>query len=351
MKTWKLLKNQPELWEQYFIREKLIKSVRSFFEEKQFHEVETPLLVGSLPAESHLEVFQTSLLDRNRNAQNAYLLTSPEVPLKKLLVAGIGNCYSLTHSFRNMETQSNLHNPEFTMLEWYHVGVHYETVMEDCEQLVKHIAQDIKGSLQFDYQGETIDLSQQWEHLSISEAFRRYAQVDFNAFFTFEEAKRIATSKGYFVEGETTWEQLYNQIFLNEIEPHLGKTRPTILYEFPSSMAALAKHKEEDPRYALRFEWYINGLELGDCYEELTNAEEQKKRFDEEIEYIRKKGNTLYSYDNDFIDALLEGMPETSGIAVGLDRLIMLFANTTSITDTMFFPVKDLFDLGHSDRL
>lgn len=351
MKTWKLLKNHPELWEQYFVRENVIKLVRSFFDTNHYHEVETPLLVGSLPAESHLEIFQTFLLDRNRNAHESYLLTSPEVPLKKLLVAGIGNCYSITHSFRNMETQSNVHNPEFTMLEWYHVGVHYEAVMDECEMLIAYIAQAIKGSLIFEYQGNTIDVSQPWERLTIAESFQRYANINFDEFFEMETAKRIAIRKGYNVEDNTTWEQLFNQIFLNEIEPLLGKTRPTILYEFPSNMAALAKHKETDPRYSLRFECYIGGLEIGDCYEELIDAEEQQVRFDEETELIIKKGYTRYPYDKDFIEALSEGMPESSGIAIGLDRLIMLFANTSSIADTMFFPAKDLFDLDHSDGL
>ena len=131
MKTWRRLRENPALFERYFVRERVLKSIRNFFEKEKFHEVETPILVAHPPAESYLDVFETNLLNRHRKATKAYLTTSPEVPLKKLLVAGIGNCYSLTKSFRNMETQSNLHNPEFTILEWYRVGADYRDIMKD----------------------------------------------------------------------------------------------------------------------------------------------------------------------------------------------------------------------------
>jgi lysyl-tRNA synthetase class 2 len=344
MKTWQKLKQHPELFERYFLREKIIKAVRAFFEKEQFHEVETPLLIPYPAAESYLEIFETTILDRNRRGQKAYLSTSPEVALKKLLVAGIGNCYALTKSFRNMETQSNLHNPEFTILEWYRVGAGYEKIMEDCEHLLVFIANYCFLKREEDqmpfitYQGNPIDLSPPWERLTVKEAFRRWADVDFDVFLDDSEAKKIALKKGYQVEESNTWEELYNQIFLNEIEPHLGGKKPTILYEFPGSMGALARKKPEDPRYAQRFEFYIAGLELGDCYSELTDPDEQEERFEKEIEKIQRLGRTVYEYDHDFIEALRVGLPDSSGIAVGLDRLIMLFADTDRIQDTLFFP-------------
>lgn len=340
MKTWQKLKHNPSLWQRYFVREQVIHAIRNFFLEKQFHEVETPLLFAYPPAESYVEVFETTLLDRFRHPTKAYLSTSPEVPLKKLLVAGIGNCFSLTKSFRNMETFSTTHNPEFTILEWYRLGVSYQAIMDDCEQLVQHIAQ---GALTLSYQGRTVDISSPWERLSIKEAFQRYAAVDFDLFLNQAQARTIAREKGYSVEDHNTWEELYNQIFLNEVEPHLGRGKPTILYEFPGSMAALSKRKADDPRYAERFEFYIEGLELGDCYSELADPEEQQKRFEKELEEIRHKGKTAYQYDNDFIDALRQGLPECSGIAVGVDRLVMLFADTTDIKETLFFPAEEMF--------
>lgn len=341
MTTWRKLHDHPELWERYFIREKVLRTVRSFFENEKFHEIETPILISHPPAESYLDVFETTLLDRARRPTKAYLSTSPEVPLKKLMVAGLGNCYALTRSFRNMETQSNLHNPEFTILEWYRIGADYFDIMTDCEKLLRFIA----GADTLTYLGQRIDLSAPWERITVAEAFKKYTAVNFDDFLDFEEAKKIVKHKGYTVEEGTTWEQLYNQIFLNEVEPRLGRRKPTFVYEFPAAVAALAKKKESDPRFAERFECYIAGLELGDAYSELTDPVEQEDRFKNELQEIKRLGKTAYDYDHDFIDALKVGLPKCSGIAVGVDRLIMLLADVTDIADTLFFPASEEFPL------
>jgi len=335
VKTWRKLKQDPDLWDQYFVREKTIKAIRAFFDKQGFHEVETPILIAKPPAESYLDVFETTLLDRHRNLTCVYLSTSPEVPLKKLIVAGIGNCYSVTKSFRNTETQSKLHNPEFTILEWYRVGANYMDIASDCEKLLFALVPSLV------YQGKTIDLSVPWERLSVSDAFAKWAHVEFNDFLN--NAIKIAVKKGYQVESNTTWEQIFNQIFLNEVEPHLGFGKPTILYDFPAVMGALAKKKASDPRFAERFEFYIAGLELGDCYSELTDWKEQEERFNTELAEVKRLGKTQYDYDHDFIKALKVGLPECSGIAVGVDRLIMLLADVTDIAETMFFPGKEEF--------
>lgn len=345
MKTWQKLENHPELWERYLIREKVIKAIRQFLDVQGFHEIETPILISHPPAESHLDVFQTLLLDRNRHASPAYLSTSPEVPLKKLMVAGLGNCYTLTKSFRNMETQGNLHNPEFTILEFYRVGATYRDIMKDSEELMVFIVRALMhDSLMLTYQGKSIDLTPPWERLSVAQAFEKYAHINFEEFLDNKKARRIAQEKGYSTEDTTTWEQIYNQILLNEIEQHLGQGRPTLLYDFPASIAALSKKKKSDPRFAERFEFYIAGLELGDCYSELTDWKEQEERFKRELGEIKRLGKTSYEYDHDFIEALKVGLPECSGIAVGVDRLIMLFADVTDIADTLFFPAKELFE-------
>lgn len=332
MKTWQKLKKTPLLWQRYFIREKVLQAIRTFFFRQKFHEIEAPLLIGHPPAESYLDIFETTLLDRNRNPTKAYLSTSPEVPLKKLMVAGLGNCFSLTKSFRNMETQSNLHNPEFTILEWYRVGADYFDIMNDCQDLLHFINTQLGKPL-------AIDFSKPWERLTVADSFKKWANIDFDEFF--DHASAIAKKKGYTIEN-ATWEELYNQIFLNEIEPHLGRGKPTILYEFPSVMGALARKKKSDPRFAERFEFYIEGLELGDCYSELTDWKEQQERFENELKEIKRLGKTVYDYDHDFINALKVGLPDCSGIAVGVDRLVMLFANVTDIADTLFFPSKEL---------
>jgi len=344
MKTWQTLRNHPELWDRYFVREHVLRAVRSFFTTEQFHEVETPLLLKSPAAESYLDVFETTLLDRDRKKTPAYLSTSPELALKKLIVAGIGNCYSITKSFRNMETDSHTHNPEFTILEWYRVGATYLSIMDDCKQLLLSINHALGHGDTLTYQGVTFDIAGPWEKITMKEAFQTWAGIDFDEFLDDTKARQIAKEKGYAVEDSNTWEELYDQIFLNEVEPHLGKSKPTIIYEFPGCLAALSKKKANDTRYAERFEWYIGGLELGDCYTELTDWKEQQDRFDFELTEIKRLGKTTYDYDHDFIDALKVGMPDTSGIAVGLDRLIMLCADTTHIADTLFFPSTELFE-------
>lgn len=346
MRTWRKLKDNPELWSQYFIREKVLRTIRTFFYQRQFHEVETPLVIAHPPAESYVDVFETTLLDRHRNPKNAYLSTSPEVSLKKLLVAGIGNCFSLTKSFRNMETQSKLHNPEFTILEWYRIESDYTALMTDTEELIRTLNRcvDSERADTLIYKGHSVDISPPWERITVADSFKRWAGIDFNEFLDLNQARKIASGKGYKVEEKNTWEELYNQIFLNEVEPKLGFKRPVILYEFPGSMAALSKKKESDTRFAERFEFYIAGLELGDAYSELTDWKEQELRFINEIEEIKRLGKTTYDFDQDFIEALRVGLPECSGIAVGVDRLIMLLADVDSIEDTMFFPVGELFE-------
>jgi len=239
-----------------------------------------------------------------------------------------------------METQSNLHNPEFTILEWYRVGADYRDIMKDCERLVRILA----CGPSITYQGQHIDLAPPWERITVAEAFNKYAGVNFNNFFDLDTARNIAKKKGYKVEKNNTWEELYNQIFLNEVEPHLGQGKPTILYEFPSVVAALAKLKTSDPRFAERFEFYIAGLELGDAYSELTDPVEQEERFTKELKELKRLGKTTYDYDHDFIEALKVGLPKCSGIAVGVDRLVMLLADTTDIADTLFFPAKEEFE-------
>lgn len=362
MKTWQKLKKNPSLWQRYFVREKVIQAIREFFLKQHFHEVETPLLVSSVIPESYLEVFETHLLDRNRKKKRMFLTVSPEVSIKKLLAAGIGNCFEITKSFRNTETDSNLHNPEFTILEWYRVEATYKDIMEDCERLLVFIYKKLEGVKKTDtdaiisYQGKNINLSPPWERISVPEALEKYTNISFDEItqknatakdcdtFPVNKIIRIAKKKGYSVDKNDTWEMLFNQIYLNEIEPHLGTHgKPTITYDYPRPLAALARIKAADPRLAERFEFYIAGLELGDCYSELTDYEEQKKRFAEEQEVRRRKGKTAVVPDRDFLHAIKAGLPKCSGIAVGIDRLVMLFADVKSVNDTLYFPIDELF--------
>jgi len=359
VKTWQKLQKNPDLWDRYFIRERVLTAIRRFFLDQGFHEIETPYLTGSLPPESYLDIFETTLLDRNRKPTRAFLPTSPEPFIKKLLVAGIGNCFALPKSFRNTEDKSSTHTPEFTILEWYRVDSDYTDIMNDCEELLYFINTYLLRSkttttsvkpTELIYQEKHINLSKPWERLSIVQAFDRYANIDIAKALNRQSLAPIAIKKGYTVNPRDTWEVLYDQIFLNEIEPRLGRGKPTILYDYPLDLAALAKVKKSDPRFAERFEFYIEGLELGDAYSELTDWKEQLKRFKEEDQDRKRLGKVEHPIDMDFIEALKVGMPKAGGIAVGVDRLIMLFADVTDIADTLFFPREDLFSV-QSDEL
>jgi elongation factor P--(R)-beta-lysine ligase len=354
MSTWKLLHDHPDLWTRYFVREKVLTAIRRFFLDRKFHEVETPYLTGSLPPESYLEIFETTLLNRKREGRRAFLPTSPEPFLKKLLVAGIGNCFAIPKSFRNTENMSRTHNPEFTILEWYRVNADYTDIMDDCEELLTFINAYLQRTgdggqtekpTTLTYQGTQINLAPPWERLTMSDAFKQYAGIDLPNALTRENLVPLVSKKGYTVTGRDSWEELFHQVFFNEIEPHLGRGKPTIIYDYPVSLAALSRKKKSDPRFAERFEFYIEGLELGDAYSELTDATEQLGRFKEEEAARRRLEKIRHPIDMDFIRALQVGMPAAGGIAVGVDRLIMLFANVTDIADTLFFPAGDLFDL------
>lgn len=354
MKTWQLLKENPSRFGTYYVREGVLGAIRAFFTSKGFHDVETPSLTGALPPESYIEVFETTLLDRNRKGVSAFMPTSPEPFLKKLLVAGIGNCFSICKSFRNTEDMSHTHTPEFTMLEWYRVQADYRDIMNDCEELMNYLHDSLqeKGYYKgrpykkntISYQGKSIDISAPWERVSLKEAFSKFADIDLDISLTLEGITKAAHEKGYDIAPNDTWEQIYNRIFLNKIEPHLGIGKPTILYDYPAQQAALSRKKKDDPRWAERFEIYIEGLELGDAYSELTDWQEQLQRFEQEAEERERLGKISHPTDMDFIEALKAGLPPSGGIAVGVDRLIMLFADTTSIEQTQFFPAKDLFE-------
>jgi lysyl-tRNA synthetase class 2 len=179
--------------------------------------------------------------------------------------------------------------------------------------------------------------------MSVNEAFIKYAGFALTDGLTREALVPIAQKKGYKVEDGDTWEEIYNQIFLNEVEHNLGRGKPTIIYDYPAELAALSRKKQSDPRFAERFEFYIEGLELGDGYGELTDWKEQEKRFETEAKERKRLGKTEHPIDHDFIEALKVGMPPSGGIAVGIDRLIMLFADVTDIADTLLFPAKEFF--------
>lgn len=304
-KTWQKIKMDPEILDQYLVREKVVDQIRQFFKSSGYHEVFTPILVPVPSAEPNLESFETELRTSKGEKRRGFLIMSPEFAIKKLLAAGVGNCFEITHCFRNNEEASPLHNPEFTMLEWYHVGADYKDVMVETETLFTQILGE-----KLTYQGENYDLSLPWPRISVAEAF----------------------------EGKIPAEADFSQAFFNDVEPKLRASgKPAIVYDYPAYQASLAKMNSAG--FAERFEVFLAGIELGNCFSELLDPVEQEARFKNEL-----KGRD-YGLDTDFIAALKSGMPPTSGIAVGIDRLVMLAADVPTVADTLFFPGKELFDL------
>lgn len=343
--VWEQVRNDLASARPRLMRETVVDAIRSFFKQRGFHEVETPLFVRAPGMEPYLEVFGTTWTDSRGACHPGFLTTSPEYAMKKLLSAGVAPIFQVCKSFRNREDASGRHNPEFTILEWYRAHADYFAIMADCEGLFRHVARAVdpsSGGKVWRYQGQEIDLGSAWERLTVGDAFRRYADVDLPA--DLDDLVSVARAKGYAVGPETTGEQLYHQIFLNEIEPRLGQTTPTILYEYPISMAALSRASPTNPSVAERFELYVAGMEMANAFSELTDPEEQSRRLRAEQAERRHLGKTAYDVDEDFIRALAAGIPPSAGIALGVDRLVMLFADVRSIRDVLWFPADELFD-------
>ncbi len=361
MKTWQKLKTSQQLKDNLKTRAQVIDAIRLFFKWQKYLEVETPILVNAPSTESNIDFFQTRISFIDNKKRQAFLISSPEFAMKKLLASYPTNMFQITKSFRNHEGLSSTHNHEFTILEWYHVQADYTNVMVDFENLVKfifgfinqHISltyQDnkwqVKGfekisSVKLTYLDQEIDLTPPWERLSVKEAFEKYADVDEETLLDKIKLMQKAVAKGY--RQITSWEEAFDQILLNEVEPNLGQGRPTILYDYPIQLGAYAQAKKEDPRYAERFEVFINGLELGNAFSEITDVKTQADVMDKDARERQKLGKQLLPIDEDFLVAMTEGLPKVAGIAVGVDRLVMLFANTDMIENVIMFPVKDMF--------
>lgn len=324
-------------------RAAVIRAVRATFEARDFIEVETPALQVSPGMEPHLMAFATDLEAMDGTARRLYLHTSPEFAMKKLLVAGEPRIFQLAKTYRNRE-RSPTHSPEFTMLEWYRAGAGLDDLMADCEALLRAAA----AACDRDHLlvgGREIPLNEDFERLSVEEAFLMHAGVDL--FSTIDDPRQpqperlreAAEEIGIATSDSDTWEDIFFKISLDRIEPHLGETRPTFLTDWPISMAALSRPNPEDSRVAERFELYAGGVELANAFGELTDAAEQRRRFEADCALKEALYGFRYPIDEDFLAALEWGLPSCAGIALGIDRLAMLAAGAETIDDVLWAPV------------
>ena len=334
MPTWQQLKSNPKLWDIFYLRQKIVSSIREFFQQKNFLELFTPILQPAVIPESYTDIFSTSLYDRNLKKSTRFLIPSPEVSVKKMIAAGLIRGYEITHCFRNRESGSNIHHYEFTMLEWYRTQAVYMDILKNFQNLLLFVAQTINGIKLLVYGKKKMDLSLPWKKISMNQALEKHAGISLSN-IRGEKISAVARKKGYSVKKNDAWEEIFNQIFLNEIEPYLGSgSKPTVIYDYPSPLAGLGKLKEGNPDIVERFEIYIGGLELADCCSELTDPEEQGLRFRKNLAEIKSFRKNPVIPDQDFLDAIKTGLPPCAGIAVGLDRLLMLFADKKNLKET-----------------
>jgi len=293
-----------------YLRSRTISAIRDFFEKRQYLEVETPYRVPTLAPESHIDAEPSG---------SWFLHTSPELCMKRLLSAGYERIFQICKCFRKYE-RGQKHLPEMTLLEWYRAGADYQDLMDETEDLVRHIAETLGIDESLDYQGQTIDLRSPWEKLSVKEAFKRFSDISIE--------KALS-------------EERFDEIMGLAIEPNLGLKKPTFLLDYPVQKAALARRKTNDPEIAERFELYISGVELCNAFSELTDKKEQRKRFEQEMDFQKAMGKTVYPMPEKFLNSL-DQMPPSAGCALGVDRLVMLFADTQNIDDVVAFTTEEL---------
>jgi lysyl-tRNA synthetase class 2 len=311
-------------------RARILRAVRAYFDSEGFLEVETPTRVRAPGQEVHLDAFPAG--------GDRYLITSPEYHMKRLVAAGAPKVFQAARSFRAEESGAH-HQPEFTMLEWYRAEAPLERIADDCEALVKAAASAVgtdSASPPFRFD---LHLDEPFERVTVSELFSRVAGITLRGDETAEALAAKGRSAGVTFGSATAYDDVFFQIFLDRIEPYVGRSRPTFVFDWPLPLAALAQAKTRPglPPVADRFELYAGGLELANAFGELTDPVEQRRRFVAESAVRSARGKTVYPIDEHLL-AALAAMPPTSGVALGFDRLVMLLLGAGEISEVTAFP-------------
>lgn len=304
--SWSLARRRKTLE----VRAIIIHEIRKFFRGGGYLEVETPLRIPSPAPESHIDALP---------ADGWFLHPSPELCMKRMLAAGFERIFQLCHCWRAGE-RGTLHLPEFTMLEWYRSGTDYLGLMEECASLVRSVSLASGLGERLIFRGGNIDLSLPWERIPVRDAFLRYGEIPME---------------------QALAQDQFDEIMVRDIEPRLGLDKPVFIYDYPAERGALACLKKDNPAVAERFELYIGGLELANAFTELTDHLEQRNRFLKELDYRRRNGKTVYPMPEKFL-AELPDMPPSAGIALGIDRLVMVLLDKTSIDDVVAFTPEEV---------
>ncbi len=344
MSNWSDLKNNPRLKSIYDTRIKIVRLIREFFWSLGFVETDTPIAVKYPGQEPYLNPVPVKFSDPVGKEANFYLHTSPELAMKKLLAAGYEKIFQIVKCFRNNESFGGIHNPEFSMIEWYRAPGKYRDIMDDTENLFKFVGKKLNKQT-VKYAGKEVGIFGNWERKSMKEIWQKYLNVNLDDCLELESLKKLARDKNYNVDDADAYEDIFYKIFLNEIEPHLGNENPVFVYDYPAQMTSLSRLCENDSRYAQRFELYIGGLELANAFGELTDATEQKERLEKDKDLRAELGKATWPVDPDFI-AALGGLPAkaqraTAGIALGVDRMVVLFTEAKDINEVILGSIND----------
>ena len=324
-------------------RNRIKTAIRAWLEAQGFLEIDAACLQVSPGNETHLHAFRTELIGTDASRRDLYLHTSPEFAMKKLLAAGEQRIFTFAPAFRNRE-RGTLHSPEFTMLEWYRSGVPYEQLWRDCADILR-IATETTGQRNWSWRGRPCDALAAYRTTSLDQAFSQFASIDLRETYDAGGSNRSALARraaaaGITIAADDTWSDVFSKILTEKIEPKLGNSCPEILYEYPHTEAALARRVPNNPAVAERFEMYVSGVELANGFGELTDAAEQRRRFDADMTEKARIYRERYPIDEDLLTAL-DHMPPASGCAMGFDRLVMLATGATSIDQVLWTPLPD----------
>ena len=327
----------PEVKETFVKRSKILTEIRRYLDERGFLEVDTPILTPfEIGASARPFVTHHNTLD-----MDMYLRVETELYLKRLIVGGMDRVYEVGRIFRN-EGMDTKHNPEFTSIELYQAFTDYKGMMDLVEDLYKHLAVTICGSLVIPYQGNEIDMGH-WERMTMVEAVKKFAGVDYNDWATDEQARAAAAEKHVEVPANATKGTVLAEFFDAYVEEKL--IQPTFIYDYPVENSPLAKRKPSNPAFTERFEYFINATEFGNAFSELNDPIDQKERFEKQVAAKRAEDpNTTAQVDYDYITALEYGLAPTGGLGFGVDRLVMLLTDSASIRDVLLFPTMKPLD-------
>ena len=321
----------PEVRRTFELRSKIIREIRRYLDDKDYMEVETPVL-NTIPGGAAARPFVTH---HNTLDIDMYLRIATELHLKRLIVGGFEKVYEIGRIFRN-EGMSIKHNPEFTSIELYEAYTDYNGMMDITEGMISTVAEKVLGTTTVNYQGTEINLACGFERISMVDAVKKYSGVDFNAFTSDEDAVKFAKEAGVHIEGTLSWGETLNLMFEEKVEENL--VQPTFITDYPVEVSPLAKRKVSNPKLTERFELFATGRELANAFSELNDPIDQKERFLEQVRQLEAGNDEANMMDDDFVTALEYGLPPTGGLGIGIDRLVMLLTDSYSIRDVLLFP-------------